>query len=148
MDLYKGAHVISCHNCCGHETGKELNNEFHSTCFSHILFSSKNHANFYIDNLKVLSFEEFKATRPALAIVVKKKLLSRWALPCSAPCIQAALHFDLDLSKHSSRLEEKMERKDEVRGEKQLLIYPIYRLMEELMKYIKPMNAGTLFRSI
>ena len=115
---------------------------------SHILFPSENHANFYIDNLKVLSFEEFKVTRPALAIVVKKKLLSRWALPCSAPCIQAALHFDLNLSKHSSRLEEKMERKDEVRGEKQLLIYPIYRLMEELMKYIKPMNAGTLFRSI
>ena len=115
---------------------------------SHILFPSKNHANFYIGNLKVLSFEEFKVIRPALAIVVKKKLLSRWALPCRAPCIQAALHFDLNLSKHSSRLEEKMERKDEVRGEKQLLIYPIYRLMEELMKYIKPMNAGTLFRSI
>ena len=115
---------------------------------SHILFPSKNHANFYIGNLKVLSFEEFKVTRPALAIVVKKKLLSRWNLHCSAPCIQAALHFDLNLCKHSSRLEEKMERKDEVRGEKQLLIYPIYRLMEELMKYIKPINASTMFRSI
>ena len=147
MDLYKGAHVISCHNCCGHETGKELNNEFHSTCFSHILFSFKNHANFYIGNLKVLSFEEFKVTRPALAIVVKKKLLSRWALACSAPCIQAALHFDLDLSKHSSRLEEKMERKAEARGKKQLLIYPSHRLMEELIKCIKLMNAGTMFRS-
>ena len=84
---------------------------------SHILFPSENHANFYIDNLKVLSFEEFKVTRPALAIVVKKKLLSRWALHCSTPCIQAALHFDLNLSKHSSRLEEKIERRDEVRGE-------------------------------
>ena len=114
---------------------------------SHILFPSENHANFYIGNLKVLSFEEFKVTRPALAIVVKKKLLSRWDLPCSATCIQAALHFDLNLSKHSSRLEEKM-REDEVRGEKQLLIYPIYRLMEELMKYIKPINASTMFRSI
>ena len=117
---------------------------------SHILFPSENHANFYIGNLKVLSFVEFKVTRPALAIVVKKKLLSRWDLPCSAPCIQAALHFDLNLSKHSSRLEEKMERKAEARGKrgkKQLLIYPSHRLMEELIKCIKPMNAGTMFRS-
>ena len=93
---------------------------------SHILFPSKNDDNFYIGNLKVLSFEEFNCARPALAIVAKKKLLSRWGLHCSAPCIQAALHFDLNLSKHPNRLEEKMERKNVVRGEKQLRIYSIY----------------------
>ena len=93
---------------------------------SDILLPSKNDDNFYIGNLKVLSFEEFNCAQPALAIVAKKKLLSRWGLHCSAPCIQAALHFDLNLSKHPSRLEEKMERKDVVRGDKQLRIYSIY----------------------